>query len=63
MGKGSAPRPYGVPREQFDNNFDAIFRKKEWQEEPKQEPKQEPRMAKKKTLNKALVKELLHVRH
>jgi hypothetical protein len=29
MGKGSNPRPYTVPREEFRNNFDAIFRKKE----------------------------------
>ena len=30
-GKGSAPRP--VDSDKFDNNFDAIFRKKEKQEE------------------------------
>ena len=24
-GKGDAPRPLGVPMEQFDRNFDAIF--------------------------------------
>jgi hypothetical protein len=34
MGKGSTPRPIEVPREQFDNNFDAIFRKKKPQESP-----------------------------
>jgi hypothetical protein len=39
MGKGSSPRPYGIPKEQFDNNFDAIFRKKDKPTEPKQEPK------------------------
>jgi hypothetical protein len=29
MGKGSVPRPYSVSQEQFGNNFDAIFRKKD----------------------------------
>lgn len=28
-GKGSSPRPYSVPKEQFDNNWEAIFGKKE----------------------------------
>jgi len=28
-GKGAIPRPLGVPMEQFDANFDAIFGKKE----------------------------------
>lgn len=27
-GKGDTPRPLGVPLEQFDNNWDAIFNKK-----------------------------------
>jgi hypothetical protein len=27
-GKGDAPRPLGVTMEQFDKNFDAIFKKK-----------------------------------
>ena len=27
-GKGDAPRPLSVPKEVFDNNFDAIFGKK-----------------------------------
>ena len=27
MSKGSRPRPYGVSLKQFNNNFDAIFRK------------------------------------
>lgn len=27
-GKGDAPRPLGVPMEQFDKNFEAIFGKK-----------------------------------
>lgn len=26
-GKGDTPRPLGVPLEQFDNNWDAIFKK------------------------------------
>lgn len=26
-GKGSSPRPYSVPREQFDKNWDKIFKK------------------------------------
>jgi len=28
MSKGSRPRPYSVSQEQFGNNYDAIFRKK-----------------------------------
>jgi hypothetical protein len=27
-GKGDTPRPLSVPMEQFDKNFDAIFKKK-----------------------------------
>ena len=27
MSKGSRPRPYSVSKNQFDNNYDAIFRK------------------------------------
>ena len=26
-GKGDTPRPLGVPKEQFDSNWDAIFKK------------------------------------
>jgi len=37
MGKGSGPRPFDIPREQFRDNFDAIFRKKK--EQPAPEPK------------------------
>lgn len=33
-GKGDRPRPLGVPMEQFDKNFDAIFGKKEKKVEP-----------------------------
>jgi hypothetical protein len=29
MGKGSRPRPYSVSQDQFGNNYDKIFRKKE----------------------------------
>jgi len=29
MSKGSRPRPYSVSQEQFGNNYDAIFGKKE----------------------------------
>lgn len=28
-GKGSAPRPFSVPRKEFENNWDKIFGKKE----------------------------------
>lgn len=30
-GKGSQPRPFSVSQEQFGNNFDTIFRKKDMQ--------------------------------
>lgn len=33
-GKGDAPRPFSVPLEQFDKNFEAIFGKKEKRVEP-----------------------------
>lgn len=29
MGKGSNPRPYSIPREEFRNNWDQIFGSKE----------------------------------
>lgn len=32
-GKGSSPRPFNIPFEQYSNNWDAIFGKKE---EPKE---------------------------
>lgn len=32
-GKGSAPRPYSVPREEFDKAFDRIFGMKDQKEE------------------------------
>ena len=28
MGKGSSPRPYSVPKDKFNEQFDAIFGKK-----------------------------------
>ena len=28
MGKGSAPRPYSVDQETFNNNWDSIFKRK-----------------------------------
>ena len=34
-GKGSAPRPYSVSQEEFDNRWDTIFGKKE--KKPRQE--------------------------
>lgn len=35
-GKGSKPRPISVPREQFDNNWDAIFKPKKKQPSKKE---------------------------
>ena len=32
-GKGSNPRPFSVPKEQFDNNWNAIFGKKDKKED------------------------------
>ena len=40
MGKGSNARPFEVPREEFTNNWDAIFGKKN-KEETKPDPKDE----------------------
>lgn len=37
-GKGDTPRPLGVPMEQFDENFEAIFGKKK---KPEQDERQE----------------------
>ena len=34
-GKGDKPRPFSVPKEQFDKNFEAIFGKKEKKQESK----------------------------
>lgn len=37
-GKGDAPRPLGVPMEQFDKNFEAIFGNKTTKPQPEIEP-------------------------
>jgi hypothetical protein len=34
-GKGSTPRPYSVPRKEFENNWDKIFGKKDEQKDSK----------------------------
>ncbi len=35
MGKGSNPRPFEIPRDQFRDNWDAIFGKKKQDPAPK----------------------------
>ena len=35
-GKGSKPRPYSVPKEKFDDNWEAIFGKKKEKQNEKQ---------------------------
>jgi len=35
MGKGSTPRPFEIPKDQFRDNWDAIFGKKKPAEPPK----------------------------
>ncbi len=41
-GKGSAPRPFSVPRETFERNWEQIFQKKEPAEPtPKEKVKDE----------------------
>jgi hypothetical protein len=42
-GKGSAPRPYSVPRKVYDNNWDKIFGKKAKDNKENREPKSEDR--------------------
>jgi hypothetical protein len=32
-GKGSSPRPFSVPKEEFDNRWEVIFGKKQKQEQ------------------------------
>jgi hypothetical protein len=44
-GKGSAPRPYSVSKEKFDQNWNAIFGKKE---EPVKEEQKEQEKEKEK---------------
>mgnify|MGYP003339691966 CR=1 FL=1 len=34
MGKGSNPRPFEIPKDQFRDNWDAIFGKKDKQQSP-----------------------------
>ena len=52
-GKGSAPRPYSVPRKVFDENFDRIFRKdKRAEEEAKLEDEEFKRLEEKQKTNK-----------
>lgn len=36
-GKGSAPRPFSIPKEQFDRQWETIFRK-----QPQQQPVKDP---------------------
>ena len=36
MGKGSVPRPFDVPLDQYRDNFDRIFGKKDKQEPAKE---------------------------
>jgi hypothetical protein len=38
-GKGATPRPLGVPMEQFDRNFEAIFGKKPEEKHEQKETK------------------------
>jgi hypothetical protein len=35
MGKGSNPRPFEVPKDQFRDNWDKIFGKKDPKDKPK----------------------------
>lgn len=37
-GKGDVPRPFSIPLEVFDNNFEAIFGKKTTKPQPQIEP-------------------------
>jgi hypothetical protein len=37
-GKGDVPRPFSVPLEVFDNNFETIFGKKATKPQPRIEP-------------------------
>ena len=43
MGKGSTPRPFEIPREQFRDNWEAIFGKKD---KPKDNEQPENKKAK-----------------
>lgn len=35
MGKGSTPRPFNIPKEDFRDNWDRIFNKKREEPQPK----------------------------
>lgn len=37
-GKGSKPRPIGVPQKQFDDNWDAIFKPKAKKKQVREKP-------------------------
>ena len=39
MGKGSNPRPFEIPKDQFRNNWDVIFGKKDKNPTPNDAPK------------------------
>lgn len=41
MSKGSTARPYSVPREEFENKWEAVFGRRDIKEEPKDKPKQD----------------------
>lgn len=38
MGKGSNPRPFDVPKKQFDDNWEQTFGKKKKQEPSEKQP-------------------------
>jgi hypothetical protein len=40
-GKGSAPRPYSVPRKVYEDNWEKIFGKNKKQEDKNKQQKQE----------------------
>lgn len=42
MGKGSNPRPFEIPKDQFRNNWDAIFGKKDKAQTEPQKQTQQP---------------------
>jgi hypothetical protein len=41
MSKGSNPRPYEIPKEQFRDNWDSIFGKKPPKDDTSKEPSQD----------------------
>lgn len=40
MGKGSSPRPFSVSKDEYDNRFETIFRKKKHVEQPTEDVNQ-----------------------